>query len=268
VVLPSNRPASALVAARAATAGLDVLMQPQAAEADSLAAALRAIEPDLFVVWHYSMVLPPIVLQVPPLGAVNVHGGLLPAYRGAHVLQWAIVNGEQETGVTVHYVDEYIDTGPVIAQARVPIAEHDDAASLSASLQAEGLRLLREHWAAITSGTAAAVPQDRGGRYWPLRTPADGVIDWSQPAVRIRNLVRALVPPWPGARLRLGGTEIVVDRVEVVEAAGVPGTILAAGRNRIVVAAGEDAIAIVAVRRGDQPATPGALGLRAGDRLD
>jgi methionyl-tRNA formyltransferase len=266
VVLPSNRSAPALAAARAGAAGLDVLTQPPQAEAGSFAADLHAIRPDLFVVWHYSMVLPPVVLQIPPLGAVNVHGGLLPDYRGAHVLQWAIVNGERETGVTLHYVDEGIDTGPIIAEVRVSIGERDDAASLSASLQAEGLRLLGEHWAAITSGTAAATPQSGGGRYWPLRTPADGVIDWNQPAVGIRNLVRALVPPWPGATTLLGGTEIVVDRAEVVDASGAPGTVIAVDRDRIVVAAGEGAIAIVAARRGEQLIESATLGLRPGDK--
>jgi methionyl-tRNA formyltransferase len=267
VVLPSNRATPALAAAQAAAEGLDQLVQPPRPEIDGFAGRLRDLEPDLLLVWHYSMVLPPVVLQTPRLGSVNVHPGLLPEYRGAHVLQWAIVNGERETGVTLHYLDEGIDTGPVIAEQRVPITEDDDAASLAAALQDAGLELMRRHWHAMSSGSAKASPQPGGGRYWPLRTPADGVIDWTQPAVRIRDLVRALVPPWPGATFRLDGDEVVVDRAEVVDGTGEPGTVLSVEDDRVVVAAGEGAVAIVALRGEDGAVAPSHLGLRAGDRI-
>jgi len=267
LVLPSNRPPHALAPARAAAEGVDLFVQPPASEVDALAKRLRELEPDLFLVWHYSMVLPPALLSRPRFGSVNVHPGLLPDYRGAHVLQWAIVNDEPETGVTIHYLDEGIDTGPVIAEKRVPIGEEHDAASLAARLKEAGLQLLQRHWSVLSSGRAEAVPQRAGGRYWPLRTTADGAIDWTQPARHIRNLVRALVPPWPGATFRLDGDDVVVDRVEVVDGAGEPGAVLAVDDERVVVAAGEGAVAIVGVRSEIGTVAPMRLGLRVGDRL-
>jgi methionyl-tRNA formyltransferase len=183
------------------------------------------------------------------------------------VLQWAIVNGEQETGVTLHYVDENIDTGPVIAETRIPIDPDDDAASLSGALIGSGLRLLREHWVAIARGEAAAVPQPSGGRYWPLRTETDGEIDWNESAVRIRDLVRALVAPWPGATFDAGGRRVTVDVAQVDDLSGEPGVVLAVAADRLVVAARLGAVAICAARIGKLPVKLDGLGLVVGDRL-
>ena len=266
-VLPANRSPEALDAARADGAGILQLVQPPRPEAQAFADVLRALEPDIFVVWHYSMLLPEAVLRVPPRGAVNLHGGLLPDYRGPHVLQWAIANGERETGITLHYLDEGFDTGPVVAEARVPIDADADAAAVAVALQAAGLGLLREHWSALAAGTAAAHPQPAGGRYWPLRSAADGVIDWRRPADSICNLVRALVPPWPGATTRAGVLELVIDRVKAVEGSGEPGTVLEVGRGRIVVAAGGGAVAVLAARRDGERVPFDQLGLRPGDRF-
>jgi methionyl-tRNA formyltransferase len=268
VVLPSNRSDEAVADGRAAAGDLPLLIQPRRADVAPFADELRRLEPDVLVVWHYSMLLPPEVLRVPPRGTVNVHGGLLPDYRGGHVLQWAIVNGERETGVTLHYVDETIDTGPVIAEAVVPIADDDDAATVAAGLETAGARLLRDHWHAIAAGTADATAQEPGvGTYWPLRTPADGVVDWSASATQIRNLVRALVSPWPGATTTVRGEPIVVERVDVVEGAGSPGTVLAIAPGRVVVAAGEQAVAITSVRRGGEHVDPASLPVDVGARV-
>jgi methionyl-tRNA formyltransferase len=267
LVLPSNRPAEALAPAKEAGSGVSVLTQPPRAEADRFAEELLALEPDLFLIWHYSMLLPPSILGVPVLGTVNVHGGLLPDYRGGHVLQWAILNGERETGVTLHYVDERIDTGPVIAEARIEIGRDDDAASLSIALRDAGLRLLREHWRPIAHGDAPATAQPDGGRQWPLRTEADGAVDWNESATRIRNLVRALVAPWPGATFRAGDRRVVIDRADVVDASGEPGCVLDVAPGRLVVAAREGAVAILAARVGDRSVPLDELGLAVGDRL-
>jgi len=266
-VLPSNRPPEALAAAREDGAGLLQLVQPPKADAETFASRLRALAPDIFVVWHYSMLLPPALLSVPTRGAVNLHGGLLPAYRGPHVLQWAIANGERETGVTLHYLDEHFDTGPVVAEARVPIDSDADAVTVAAGLEEAGLRLLQEHWTALASGTAQAHRQPPGGTYWPLRSAADGVIDWQQPAESIRNLIRALVPPWPGATTRAGSVEFVVERANLADGAGEPGTVLEVGRSQIIVATGRGALALLAVRRNGEQLRLDQLGLRPGDRL-
>ena len=267
IVLPSNRSDVALADAQSDASGVRVLVQPPRAEATAFASELSGLEPDLFLVWHYSMLLPPAVLAVPRRGAVNMHGGLLPDYRGGHVLQWAIVNGERETGVTLHYVDAGIDTGPVIGEVRIAIGDDDDAASVARALEAAGLQLLRDRWQEIATGLAPATPQSAEGRYWPLRTPADGAIDWTQSAARIRNLVRALVPPWPGATCWLGGSLVVVDIADVVDGTGEPGTVLKAGKEGILVAAGERAVLIRAVRRDGVPVGLDALDVRLGERI-
>jgi methionyl-tRNA formyltransferase len=121
--------------------------------------------------------------------------------------------------VTLHYIDEGIDTGPVIADVRFPIEWEDDAASVRGKLKGAGLRLLKEYWRAISSGTATRISQDESrARYYRLRTPEDGLIDWSRTSTEIYNLVRALVHPWPGAFTFLRGRKIVVRRVVPVKA--------------------------------------------------
>lgn len=268
VVLPSNRPADAVAGARAAASGVRILVQPPRKEVGTLAAELSELAVDLVVVWHYSMLLPPELLRVPTRGTVNVHGGLVPDYRGGHVLQWAIVNGEQETGATLHYVDETIDTGPVIDEARVPITDADDAATVAAGIVDAGLALLRAHWHSLADGTAVAREQQPGeGRYWPLRTPKDGQIDWTMPAARIRDLVRALVPPWSGATTTAAGLSLVVERVDVIERSGAPGTVLEVARDGVVVAAGADAVVLRVVRCDGEYVDPGSLPVAVGMQL-
>src|SRR5439155_9931615 len=127
LVVPSNRTGAdvELVRARAVHEGLPVWVQPPRDARAPFVDVLRSAAPDAIVVWSYSLLLPGDVLAVPRRGAVNVHTGLLPEYRGGHVLQWALLNGEHETGVTLHYMDEGLDTGPIVAQTRFPIADED-----------------------------------------------------------------------------------------------------------------------------------------------
>lgn len=269
LVVPSNRNDAAIADARRAAAGVPVVVQPPRSRIAPFADHLRVLDLDLILVWHYSMLIPPDVIGIPRHGTVNMHGGLLPEYRGGHVLQWAIANGEQETGVTLHFVDETIDTGPVIGVRRVAISDEDDAATVSAAMHRAGIELLREHWPELVTGTAIGRAQDPGaGRYWPLRTPADGRVRWDEPAVRIRNLVRALVPPWPGATIMVDGREVVVDAVDVVDGAGPPGTVLSVEPGRVVVAAGSNAVALRTLRgEGGEPVDPATLPLAIGMRL-
>jgi methionyl-tRNA formyltransferase len=254
VVVPSNRARAVTERAREAAqrAGVEVLEQPPRREIRGWLERLVALEPDVILIWSYSMVLPPEVIDVAVRSCVNVHGGLLPSYRGGHVLQWAIVNGERETGVTLHYVDAAIDTGPVIAERRFAIEDDDDAATLARKLREAGFSLLHEHWETIALGTARAVPQAPGaGRYWPLRGPADNVIDWTASAQSIRNLVRALVAPWPGACTTLRGVRLVIDDVTLAVGVAEPGTVLSVVPSGVVVATGHGALAIRSARLDD-----------------
>jgi methionyl-tRNA formyltransferase len=173
----------------------------------------RLLSPDLILVPAYTMKLPQQVLDLPRLGAVNLHGGLLPKYRGAHVLQWAIIMGENETGVTAHYMDADWDTGPVIGEKRVSIEFTDHAINVWEKLNRAAIEVLTYHWAEIASGNAQGQPQDETkAKWWPARTADNGRINWRNPAERAYNLVRALVPPWPGAFSFFHGKKVVVTK--------------------------------------------------------
>jgi len=276
LVLPSNRVGHDVEIARAAAreAGLPIRVQPSRDRIDPFVRELETLAPDTIVIWSYSMILPAAVIGVPRRGCVNVHGGLLPSYRGPHVMQWAIINGETETGVTLHYADAGIDTGPVIAEERFAIGPEDDAPAVRGKLRDAGSRLLRRWWPAIAAGTAPRVPQDESrAKYYPLRTPEDGRINWSAPAASIHNLVRALAAPWPGAFTRLGGEKLVVRRVVVTQGDGgsaAPGVVSRVDGRGARVGTGSGDLVIVAAEVGGRAAGPGelaALGLAPGLRL-
>jgi methionyl-tRNA formyltransferase len=184
-----------------ARTGVPFLVQPgqDSPEMQDFARALEGLAPDLILVNSYSMILSPRLLSIPGNGAVNVHGALLPAYRGANPTEWALINGERQTGVTIHVMDSGIDTGPIIAQSRVPIAFEDTWIDVRRRVRAATEALLSEFVPAIVAGTAQAFRQPPDGRHWRRRKAADGAFDWDQPAVSIYNLIRALVAPHPGA---------------------------------------------------------------------
>jgi methionyl-tRNA formyltransferase len=275
VVVPGNRDApAALMADGAGARGYRVLTQPHRSALSPFLGEMRALRPDLLLVWSYSMILPQALIDIPRLGAVNVHGGLLPEYRGGHVLQWALINGEAETGVTLHYIDAGIDTGPLIAQTRFPIQAHDDAASLQRQIKTRGQDLLIKYWGAIADGTAPRVRQDESrARYFPMRTAEDGRIDWTRSSAHIANLVRALVAPWPGAFVDVGGTRVVFRRAVVRDAGTpreVPGTVTACGDGSVRVATGSGELAFLSAEIDGREADAAALvraGLQAGARL-
>jgi UDP-4-amino-4-deoxy-L-arabinose formyltransferase/UDP-glucuronic acid dehydrogenase (UDP-4-keto-hexauronic acid decarboxylating) len=186
-------------------------------------------------------------------------------------LHWAIINGEAETGATLHYIDAGIDTGPVIAEERFPIEPEDDAASVRDKLCTAGARLLRRWWPAIADGTAPRTPQDESrAKYYPLRTPEDGRIDWSAPASRIRNLVRALASPWPGAFTTLGRDTLILRRVALANsgaASAPPGVVSAVDGLGVRVGTGAGDLLIVGAEIDGQAADLHALGLSPGTRL-
>ena len=178
---------------RGAVRPVPLLVQPPRSSVEPFAGVLRNLSPDLILMWWSSMLLPPPVLTIPAKGAVNVHGGLLPSYRGGHVTQWAIINGEREFGVTLHYVDDGVDTGPVIAERRFALDDTDDAQSVAGKLREAGSELLTTWWPRLIDGTAPRIPQDESrAKYWPLRTPEEGRVTWEMSAPAICRLVRAL----------------------------------------------------------------------------
>jgi methionyl-tRNA formyltransferase len=249
-VIPSNRSGTDVERFRSdpAVGRRRLLVQPPRRALDPFLDALRAEAPDFIVVASYSMILPGAVLAIARHGAVNVHGGLLPAYRGGHVMQWAILNGERETGVTLHYMDEGIDTGPIIAQTRFPIGPDDDAVIVKQNVQAAATSLMRDWWPRIADRTAPRVPQDETtARLWPMRTTIEGRICWSEPARAVCRLVRAMASNVPGAYIEDEARTISILRARPVDETvrhAEPGRALGLDADGLRIAAGTGAVVI------------------------
>jgi methionyl-tRNA formyltransferase len=164
--------------------------------------------------------LAPTLLAVPARGALNMHGSLLPKYRGRAPVNWAILRGETETGATLHYMTEKPDDGDIVAQTAVPILPDDSAREVFAKVVVAAELTLDDAVPALAAGTAPRRPQDlRQGGYFGARKAEDGVIDWSRSAGEIHNLVRAVAPPYPGARTAIAGRPARILRTRVLDAA-------------------------------------------------
>ncbi len=226
-----------LVAERA---GIPVL-QPLKIRAPEFLEALSSWQPDLIAVAAYGRILHAPILHLPPMGCVNVHGSLLPKYRGAAPIQWAVINGETETGITTMLMDEGMDTGPMLLQERLAIMPNDTAGTLALRLAGLGGRLLVETIAQLKAGTLMPKKQDNGqATMAPLLKKEDGLINWMMSAESLANRVRGL-SPWPGAYTFLGEERWNIWRVASSTSAVTdkPGTIVAVDRQSILVATGE-----------------------------
>ena len=231
--------------------GLKVL-QPERARNEEFIAALRQMQPDLIAVAAYGQILPPALLTVPRFGCLNVHTSLLPRYRGAAPIQWALLNGDQETGVTIMQMDVGLDTGAILTQARTPIGEQDDAQSLHDRLAQLGAQLLAHTVPDYVQGgiTPRAQPGE-GVTYARRITREDGRIDWTRPAREIGNQVRALVP-WPATFTHLpqpSGALLKIWRAEPAEPSGDPGVILQADPTGVLVACGRQSLRLLSLQR-------------------
>ncbi len=201
---------------------------------------MRGLEPELIVVAAYGKILPEEILNTPPYGSINVHSSLLPKYRGAAPINWAILNGEAETGVSIMYMAKELDAGDVILQKPTPIGPEEDAQALTARLAELGAEALAEALAQLASGTASRTPQDGAcSTYASMLSKDMSPIDWTRTAREIGCQIRGLIP-WPCASTEiLGGGAVKVFRAQAAgETAAQPGTILAAGKQGIDVACG------------------------------
>lgn len=226
----------------AAERGLRVL-QPLKLRDGVLAAELKELRPDLFVVVAYGRILPPDLLAVPSLGPWNVHASLLPKYRGAAPIQWSVIRGESETGVAIMRMEEGLDTGPVVAVAKEPIGPEDTAGALSARLARLGSSLLLETIPRIADGTVVLRPQDDGAATLaPMLSKADGQLDFSKTAALVSAHARG-VDPWPGAFVILGGQPVKVFSPTLVSGTGQAGEVLGLVPQGLAVACGDGAIA-------------------------
>ncbi len=247
----------------AVQAGLPVL-QPLRAREDAFVSQLRALEPELIIVAAYGQILPPSILELPRLGCLNVHTSLLPRYRGAAPIQWAILDGLTETGVTLMKMDAGLDTGPILTTAVLPIAPTDTGGTLHDRLAELGARLLIDTLPDYVEGKVPAVPQPaEGASYARKITKEDGLIDWSATARSIWNRVRAL-NPWPTAYTSLpaGGTSQMIKiwtaEVEAGVPRGKPGAVASAGKSGIVVTCGDEALRIIELQREGRRRVPAA----------
>ena len=208
-------------------------------------ARLAEIAPDYIFSFYYRDLLPESILAKAGKGAFNLHGSLLPRYRGRAPLNWVLVNGEDRTGLTLHHMVARADAGDIVGQCEVSIDEADTAHTLQQKMAAAAARLLAELLPAIKSGTAPRSPQDETqATYVGRRTPADGFIDWQQPARTVRNLVRAVTQPYPGAFTYAGDRKLMIWAANVSDQPHdrQPGTIIAT--QPLTVACGSGALTI------------------------
>ena len=200
--------------------GLPIL-QPEKIRTPETHAALAALDADLFVVVAYGRILPQTLLDLPRLGPFNVHASLLPRLRGAAPIQWSIIRGERETGVSIMRMEAGLDTGPVAAVRALQIADDDTTGTLSLKLADLGARLLVDTLPAIVDGTITLKPQDdAAATLAPLLAKVDGIVNFDQPARLVSAQARG-VDPWPGATTTLGGESLKLFGPRVVEAPSV-----------------------------------------------
>ncbi len=246
------------VKVRALALGVPVL-QPVKVRTPEFAAQLRAFDAELAIVVAYGRILTRAVLDAPRRGCLNVHASLLPRWRGAAPIQWAVASGDAETGVCLMQMDEGLDTGPVLARRASPIGANETAGELAERLSQLGAQLLTEELPRYLGGALVAVPQEHAQMTLaPILEKTHGAIDWQKSAWQVHDLVRGMTP-WPGAYTRLtAGTTLKVHATHVLADAGVAadadvraeaGTVLHADRARgLVIACGEGALALDAVQ--------------------
>ena len=201
---------------------------------------MKSLAPELTVVAAYGKLLPEEILAVPPLGSINVHSSLLPKYRGAAPINWAILNGEKTTGVSIMYMAKALDAGDVILQKSTAIGPDEDAPALTARLAELGAEALSETVAALAAGTATRTPQDElEMTYAPMLSRELSPMDWTRPAAALGCQVRGLIP-WPCAQAEIAGQRFKVYRTAPGNPTDKdPGTVLSAGKRGIEVSCGD-----------------------------
>jgi methionyl-tRNA formyltransferase len=234
------------VKARALTAGVPVL-QPERLKDDQFLSSLRALAADVGVVAAYGKILTDAVLATPRLGLINVHGSLLPRYRGAAPVHRAIIAGEPETGVTIMRVVKALDAGPMMAIAHRPIGADETSDEVERDLARIGATLLVPVVDQLSDGTVRETPQDDGAATYAHRlTKEDGRFEWDWPAARIHNLIRGL-HPWPHAETFLHGRRLILLRSAMSDESSDarPGSVLQAKSGELVVAAGSGRVRLL-----------------------
>jgi methionyl-tRNA formyltransferase len=235
------------------------VLQPEKASQPEFIEQLRQLAPQVIVVVAYGQILRRAVLEIPPLGCINVHGSLLPELRGAAPIQWSVINGSGTTGVTTMFMDVGMDTGDMIFKAECEIRSEDTAGDLAVRLAPLGAELLAGTLSALESGGAPRTPQDSTlATYAPMLTREHGAIDWNRSAVEIRNQIHGCNPA-PGAFARRNGEAVKVWRAEALPMAdqATPGTVMDA--ERLLVATGTGVIRLIEVQPENRSRLEGAV---------
>jgi len=233
--------------------GISNILQPEKVRTPEFAETLRELAPDVIATAAYGKILPKSVLEIPKHGCINVHASLLPKYRGAAPIQWALINGESKTGITTFFMDEGMDTGDIILMKETEIDPDMNAQELFDRLKVLGAEALTETLEALRNGTATRTPQDHSrATYVSMMTRETGRIDWNKSAAEIHNLVRG-TNPWPGAytfykgkRLKIWKTAVCKDPdvISAVSGEARPGTLLKCRKQDLIAATGSGLLAI------------------------
>ncbi|MBC7963484.1 MAG: formyltransferase [Steroidobacteraceae bacterium] len=188
---------------------------------------VRGLAPDFLFSFYYRNMIKSEVLEIPRLGALNLHGSYLPKYRGRVPVNWAVINGESETGATLHYMVEKPDAGDIVDQEKVAIAFSDSAHDVFGKVADAAVAVITRAWPLLREGAAGRIPMDLSeGNYCGGRQPADGRIDWTSSAVQIYNLIRGVTHPYPGAFTFLNGRKVIVWQAWPMDGQGQPGQII------------------------------------------
>lgn len=223
-------------------------------------------QPDVLLILGWYHLIPSKVLAFPPLGCIGIHASLLPKYRGMAPINWAIINGERETGISLFYLDAGVDTGDIIAQSLIGITDNDDCATIYEKVTLKSIDLLRQYLPMVATRTAPRMAQDESNAsQYPRRRPEDGEIDWQVPAVQIYNFIRAQTRPYPGAYTLIGGRKLILWKTRVggdPKETIVPGELFVSG-GQACMRAGEGSVELLEVQWADQNVPINPLEIRA-----
>ena len=223
------------------------ILQPARIKDRQSVEEIRALQPDVLVVMAYGQILPRDVLQIPRLACLNLHASLLPRWRGAAPIQAAIGAGDRETGITVIYMDEGLDTGDILLRRKIDILPNETGGTLHDRLAQVAPKALLESLRVLVGGDAPRVPQgNTGATYAPKLTRGDGRIDWTEPAELIERKIRAY-NPWPGAFMDLNGRNLKIFSASIIDLSGKPGEILNS-ENELIVASSKGALSLKEVQ--------------------
>ena len=222
--------------------------QPLKVRDEEFVETLRAYNPDVIVVVAFGQIIPLSILKMPKFGCVNIHGSLLPKYRGAAPIQWAVLDGEKETGITTILMDEGIDTGDILLKKTIKIDTDETSGSLFDKLMALGAETILETLEELENGNLTPTKQGESPTaYANMLTKAMGLIDFTKPAKELDCFVRGM-DPWPSAYTRLSGKTLKLWKVRAVEGSGKAGSVIDIGKESFTIACGEGAIEVLEVQ--------------------